>query len=83
MPVEVFPDSSNTVNKDYLDTILEEEQKYADRANARRKRLMIIGIIDLGVGVLALGFGIVVSILLNIKYKRHAVWTMLSISGFT
>lgn len=73
VPVEVFPDSSNTVNKDYLDTILEEEQKYADEANARRKRLMIIGIIDLGVGVLALGFGIVVSILLNIKYKRHAV----------
>ncbi len=73
MPVEIFPNSSNTVAKDYLDTILEEEQKYADEANARRKKLMIIGIVDLGVGVLALGFGILASILLNARYKRHAV----------
>lgn len=73
MPVEIFPESTNTVNKNYLDKILEEEQKYADEANARRKKLMVIGFIDLGIGVLALGYGIFISVYLNVKYKRHSV----------
>lgn len=69
-PTDLITYSGRTKNRDILNTVIEEETKWADEANARRKRNEIMFKIFL---VVALIIWIIINILLIVIYIKKAI----------
>lgn len=71
MPTKLFPESKNQEDFNYLDIILAEEQEWADAANRERRMMLILGYIDVILGLIFLLAAIVIIVVLKRRYKKH------------